>query len=303
MSISPQDPVLSDADPRFTYTTITGYFAQDDPATNATSFDYTQNFGLVDRAHATNDTKSPMLRPQWESLARDLHTFNTSSPPGTSHKLLYLARHGQGVHNVAESLYGTASWDAHWSKLSGNDTLNWVDARLTTLGISQAQRASSVWASLITNGIPLPQSYYVSPLDRCLATARHTFAGLALPNERAYKPVVKEMVREVLGVHTCDQRSTKKEILDRYPEATFEEGFTEGDELWQEEHRESDEEIDVRIRGLLDDVFANDKGEVISFTSHSGAIASFLRVLGHRTFRLATGAVIPVLVKAERTGV
>lgn len=34
-------------------------------------------------------------------------------------------------------------------------------------------------------------------------------------------------------------------------------------------------------------------------TAHSGAITSILRVVGHRPFRLATGAVIPVFVKAE----
>ena len=179
--------------------------------------------------------------------------------------------------------------------------MNWVDARLTPLGISQAQKASKVWASLIPDGIPLPQSYYVSPLDRCLATARHTFSSLALPDERAYKPVVKELVREVLGVHTCDQRSTKKEIMERYPEVAFEDGFKERDELWQKEHRETHEETDKRINGLLDEVFANDTGQFISLTSHSGAVASFLRVLKHRPFRLATGAVLPVFVKAVRS--
>lgn len=50
---------------------------------------------------------------------------------------------------------------------------------------------------------------------------------------------------------------------------------------------------------LLDDVFGNDGSSFVSFTSHSGAIGSLLRVLGHQEFRLATGAVIPVLVRAE----
>lgn len=50
---------------------------------------------------------------------------------------------------------------------------------------------------------------------------------------------------------------------------------------------------------LLDDVFSHDDSTYISFTSHSGAIGGILRVLGHRQFSLVTGAVIPVLVKAE----
>lgn len=35
-------------------------------------------------------------------------------------------------------------------------------------------------------------------------------------------------------------------------------------------------------------------------TSHGGAIGAILRVIGHIPFRLSTGGVIPVLVKAER---
>jgi hypothetical protein len=37
----------------------------------------------------------------------------------------------------------------------------------------------------------------------------------------------------------------------------------------------------------------------LSLTTHSGAGASLLAVLGHIPFSLATGAVIPILVKAE----
>lgn len=38
----------------------------------------------------------------------------------------------------------------------------------------------------------------------------------------------------------------------------------------------------------------------VSFTAHSGCISSILEVVGHREFMLATGAVIPVLVRAEK---
>lgn len=74
---------------------------------------------------------------------------------------------------------------------------------------------------------------------------------------------------------------------------------------------------DVRSKKVLDEVFGSDDSTWISITSHSGEIGSILRgksyvilafgmkqadsrvVLGHRTFSLSTGAVIPVLVKAE----
>ena len=56
----------------------------------------------------------------------------------------------------------------------------------------------------------------------------------------------------------------------------------------------------MRMKELLDDIFANDESVFVSLTSHSLAIGSILRVLGHREFRVATGSVIPVLVKAEK---
>lgn len=63
--------------------------------------------------------------------------------------------------------------------------------------------------------------------------------------------------------------------------------------------RETNSILDARLKAFLDDVFTHDSSTFISFTSHSGAIGSILRVLGHREFRLQTGGAIPVLVKAE----
>lgn len=84
-----------------------------------------------------------------------------------------------------------------------------------------------------------------------------------------------------------------------FPKFRFEENFNEADELWSPTLRETDSSIDVRTKTALDDIFATDANTWISISSHSGAIASMLRVLGHRKFGLGTGQVIPVLVKAE----
>jgi broad specificity phosphatase PhoE len=167
---------------------------------------------------------------------------------------------------------------------------------------------------LRTQHLPAPESYYTSPLTRCLQTAALTFDVLALPADRAFAPVVKERLREVLGVHTCDRRSSRSRIREMYPEWQFEDGFAEEDPLWEADVRESPEAQDVRTRELLDDVFGSDGKTYVSFSSHSGEIASVLRgrwsgfrwgdelmrvVIGHRKFELGTGHVIPVLVKAE----
>ena len=189
---------------------------------------------------------------------------------------------------------------SYWSKRDGNGTAIWADAHLTEKGAKQAQKANAFWANEIaTQEIPLPERYYTSPLHRCLATANITFSGLQLPDHHSFIPEVKELVREVIGIHTCDRRSSKTYIQTNFPNYTFEPGFSENDELWRPDFRENHSSHDVRMEKLLDDVFAKDDSTYISFSSHSGSIASILRVIGHRPFSLVTGAVIPVLVKAE----
>ena len=59
-----------------------------------------------------------------------------------------------------------------------------------------------------------------------------------------------------MGVHTCDKRQTKTYIQDTYG-GIFDivPPFTEQDELWQADHRETDQEIDARTRLALDLIF------------------------------------------------
>jgi len=176
----------------------------------------------------------------------------------------------------------------------------WADAHLTEKGEQQAHTANQFWEHMITTQcIPLPEKYYVSPLERCLSTAKLTFSNLPLPANQPFLPEVRELLRETNGVHTCDRRSSKSYIEAHFPNYIIEPGFSENDELWSPNERESDEAQDVRLKLLLDDIFNHDESTYISLTSHSGAISALLRVIGHREFRLRTGSVIPVLVKAE----
>ena len=110
------------------------------------------------------------------------------------YKVVFAGRHGQGDHNVAEATYGTAAWDCYWSLLEGNGTVVWADAHLTPLGESQALVANSFWKiSLESAGIPAPQTYYTSPLARCLQTAKLTFDNLPLPKQQPFIPTIKEV--------------------------------------------------------------------------------------------------------------
>lgn len=90
------------------------------------------------------------------------------------------------MHNMAIA-------QCRYSLLNGDEHGSWFDAQLTELGIEQARTANGAWKTQIANGIPPPQSYYVSPLMRCCETARVTFDGTKLPGTEPFRPLVKEV--------------------------------------------------------------------------------------------------------------
>jgi broad specificity phosphatase PhoE len=279
------------------YSTVPGYFLQDLNSTNATTFSYTAtNFGLINQTYPGVDASLS----QWQQFQQVVAQLNQAAARNVDYKLLFMGRHGEGYHNAAESYYGTPAWNCYWSLLDGNTTSIWADAHLTTPGIAQALIANGLWQKLISSqNIQVPQSYYTSPLFRCLSTANLTFSGLDLPKKYPFVPTVKEKLREGISEHTCDRRSTLTFIHTSFPTYKIESDFAEYDELWTGTTAEVSAGQDLRSKQVLDDIFSHDCNTYLSFTSHSGEIASLLRVLGHRTFSLSTGAVIPVLVKAE----
>lgn len=141
-----------------------------------------------------------------------------------------------------------------------------------------------------------------------------------------FDPIVKELLRETLHVHTCDKRSSLSTITSDFPHYIIEPGFAEDDPLWQPDNRETDDERDQRLQMCLDDIVLdttskfneddddehddnhnkNTKAEniieatFISLSTHSGAITSLLQILGHRSFKLLPGSMAPVVVRVER---
>ncbi|CAG8972198.1 hypothetical protein HYALB_00007340 [Hymenoscyphus albidus] len=282
------------------YSTVTGVFLQDENSTVPATFDYTAtNFGLINRTYPTDRYERKPFT-QWQRFEKYVDHLNDECDDDVEYKVLFMGRHGEGYHNVAETYYGTPAWNCYWSLLDGNGTSVWADAEITPNGVAQAQVAADYWATQIAlQKIPIPQSFYTSPLTRCLQTANITFSQLRLRHGAHFRPTVKEYFREGISGHTCDRRSTKSYIHDLFPRYKIEEGFTECDELWKPLLAEQPVNQDIRTKMVLDDVFGNDKHTWVSITSHSGEISSILRVLGHQPFRLETGVVIPVLVKAE----
>ncbi|KAI5917152.1 histidine phosphatase superfamily [Camillea tinctor] len=289
------------------YTTITGFFQQDDPATDASTFDYTtSNFGLINRTYPTDAQFDPHnRRTQWERFAYYVDSLNRDCDNNSQYKVLFMARHGEGYHNAAESYYGTPAWNCYWGLLDGNGTVTWRDARLTPAGLAQCTKAHAFWARALSEShIPAPQSYYSSPLIRSAITANLTFDDLPLPRDRPFAPVIKEGFREGISIRTCDARSDRSAIAELLPGFRFETGFAEHDPLWRGDEGEGEtaEAQLRRTREVMDEVFAQDANTWISITTHSGQISKNLQVLGHRAFSLSTGQVVPALVRARIVG-
>ena len=83
-----------------------------------------QNFGLINRDYEYDGDDGDLLeghretegepvrdRAQWLKLNKYIRYLNEHADAKTQFKVLYLGRHGQGYHNVAEAKYGTAAWD------------------------------------------------------------------------------------------------------------------------------------------------------------------------------------------------
>jgi broad specificity phosphatase PhoE len=262
------------------YSVVPGLFLQDDNSTNPAGFDFIgSNFGLINRTYPSDPScPDDKKATQWQRLAHYISTLNNKAPDNERYALFFMGRHGEGFHNAAESYLGTPAWNCYWSERDGNGTATWADAKLTEVGIQQATKVKNFWAHLIKDEkITTPETYYTSPLYRCLDTARLTFTGLDLPKKKSFVPVIKEYLREGISAHTCDRRSTKSYIKKNFPSFKFEKGFPEHDPYWTELYAEPREDQDTRSSAVLDDIFWNDESTYISITSHSGEIASLLR--------------------------
>ena len=115
------------------YSTVTGYFLQDEPQTDPTTFQYVRpsqeeskrqlthrdddgqnmtHLGLIDRPYECDgDSVVHHSKTQWQRFEDEVQRLQHQAGRDVQYKVLYLARHGEGTHNVAEAFYGTPAWD------------------------------------------------------------------------------------------------------------------------------------------------------------------------------------------------
>ena len=85
-----------------------------------------------------------------------------------------------------------------------------------------------------------------------------------------------------------------------YPEYEVEPSLTEADELWKPDKRESEEELQLRLKLLLNDIFYNNNATFVSLTTHSWVIRALYAIVGHPEVWQAAGHVTPIIVRAEK---
>ncbi|CCE83008.1 Piso0_002781 [Millerozyma farinosa CBS 7064] len=279
---------------------VQGFFRQDDEDTKDLEFNYS--------------LESMGRKEEWSEIITKIKKLNDEADDNQSYKVLFLARHGQGYHNLCVSKYGLEQWDTHWNVLSTDGEIVWApDPMLTDLGISQAKENHRLWETEIQKGAPIPSKFYVSPLQRSCHTLLYTWDQL---KPESVHPIVTEILREKVTGNLCDKRSPRAVIKERFEKH----GFVVGDNITEEDHffdsqpKETLVDHAFRVNNFLQHLFDEDfdankrvvdpqkrsESAFISTTSHAGTIRAFLTVLKHRHFTISTGGMIPVVVKATR---
>lgn len=274
----------------WSFEVVDGFFAQLLPETDETTFDYfKEHFGRL---------------KLWDQTFQEIEQLNEQSDDKTVYKLFFLGRHGQGYHNLANLKYGEKEWNRYWLRVCGDDEMTWApDPELTELGVSQAKDNERQVGIELKDNMKLPTKWYSSPFRRSIDTLIGTWEGHV--DIAKVSPLIKEDLRETIGIHICDKRSPRSVIADKYLGKGFriEEGFVEEDIYFKNDYREKVWEQALRMNRLFNYIFDNTdkkKDQFVSITSHSGSIRTQLMVLGHRAFAIGTGGMIPVVVKATK---
>jgi broad specificity phosphatase PhoE len=211
-------------------------------------------------------------------------------------KIVYLVRHAEGTHNVAEREYGTTRWEAEIAK-----TETFLDANLTPFGIEDAKsKGIASMRGQYSKGMPAIEKVVVSSLTRTLETAQYFF-----PDEiRENTPfIAAELCRETLGVHTCDKRNALSVTQKRFPWVVFSlpglEISCEEDKMWCPTHRETVEEQKERVQIFLTQLFDHVPEKNVAIVTHSGFITACLKLLtkDQMEFKPANCEVVPLVIQ------
>lgn len=285
---------------------------------------FTSPTGLFIQERASKQLPGPgqhfsfgALRP-WEDILGMLEERE-------DRKLVFLVRHGQAISNWLSEELGPDEWykvEQTCAYDAGNGTVhNVFDAELTNLGEDQAHSLNLMlkeagWFDKLTGGQPV--RVVVSPLSRCLTTARIVMNGIQVDHTN-----VEELVRETLGEDTCDARRSVSDpdpedrskmegpcsfdhgLVSKYPDYQFKVAgedkttfglFSDKDEMWTKNKRERQHHQVKRAEKFLYTLFENAPEPVIFVVTHSGFTRSVLLAVHHEPYRPQNAELVPVIV-------
>mmetsp|Transcript_16094 Transcript_16094/g.29428 ORF Transcript_16094/g.29428 Transcript_16094/m.29428 type:complete len:221 (+) Transcript_16094:712-1374(+) len=179
-------------------------------------------------------------------------------------RLLYLIRHGEGIHNVAEREFGKE----HWESVEAL-TEKYFDAPLNDVGERQCAELQSSFQKATEGGMPPVDTIIVSPLTRAIETAK---LGLAHIWGKVPTYAV-DLCRERYGKNLCDKRKSVTELKKLHPEINFDLFMDSQEDEAFTPVRETDEAIEQRIAAFYN-----------WLTHHTPTAWGTVAVVGHSSF-------------------
>jgi broad specificity phosphatase PhoE len=168
-------------------------------------------------------------------------------------KILHLIRHGHSLHNELFHKIGVQAFRIPLT----------IDAPLTQEGHIQSIELGHSWAQKKDIELVL-----VSPLTRTLETCINIFGDTDIPM------ISHEFLREYpIGEDTCNKRSSLSILKNRYPKVDFQLSIDE-DILWREDYRETVEELEERLRIMIN-YLKSRKEKNIAIIGHSSFFGQF----------------------------
>jgi broad specificity phosphatase PhoE len=179
-------------------------------------------------------------------------------------KIVHFVRHGQGFHNLMADVYRTSgrTWTSEVQSDENPYTmLELVDSPLTEVGRQQAINLQQTAQTMD----PPTQLVVLSPNCRALHTGCLVWEHL-LQTDVPF--VVHEMVREVHGVHRCDQRRSVSRQAKEFPHVDFSLMKVDEDTMWRPDYRETKPEVADRIYKFLEWLCEQEQ-QYVGVASHS----------------------------------
>jgi len=235
-----------------------------------------QELGALDIQRPMRITGEPIT----SNTTRQRQTNNDENENTKTTKIIHFQRHSQGYHNLICDIWREKGlpidFDSHDVNLNSVIRPEFLDPPLTETGRQQGIARRNQCKSLS------PQLLIVSPLLRCIQTAKLSFRDHGTDK---ITWVAHEGCREELGLLIGNKRRPISDIQHDFPDIDFTSYIDinhEEDVLWDNygtERRETLLEKSDRIYGFLADFVMNLPQEEIAIVSHSAYLFTLMNAV------------------------